>query len=239
MSANGSPGQIAFICAMPMELRPLAKKLRLEKTDVGGVTVHRGSLGGREVVAIVTGMGTALARKGTERLLDAMDVEEVVVVGITGAVENETPIGTLVRPEVVVNAATGAEFRPGLRAGGMPQGKMWTSDELTTDLTAVAKLRSEGVVALDMETAAIAEECQSRGIPWSVFRAISDRATDGSLNDEVFGLANQDGTANKQAVARYFLKHPTHVAKMAELGRGGKLAAQTAADAAITAFSES
>ena len=63
--------------------------------------MHTGHVGGRHVVAIVTGMGTELATDGTTRLLDAVQVERVVVVGITGAVENETPIGTLVLPELV------------------------------------------------------------------------------------------------------------------------------------------
>ena len=64
------------------------------------------------VVAIVTGMGTELATAGTRRLLDAVPVRWVLVVGITGALENDTPIGTLVLPEIVVNSETGREFRP-------------------------------------------------------------------------------------------------------------------------------
>jgi adenosylhomocysteine nucleosidase len=237
VSSPGGTGQIAFICAMPMELRPLVKKLRLEKAEIGGVPVRSGRIGDRDVVAIVTGMGTKLAREGTERLLEAVQVDEVVVVGITGAVDDETPIGTLILPEVVVNSATGAEYRPAPRAQGAPKGKMWTTDGLTTNQDELAELRAQGVVSLDMETAAIAELCESRGIPWSVFRVISDRATDGSINEEVFHLSNQDGTPNKQAVARYFLKHPTHVARMAELAKGAKLATETAAVAAIAAYS--
>jgi nucleoside phosphorylase len=220
-----------------MELRPLTRKLDLRKTEIRGVRVSSGHLGQHRVVAIVTGMGTQLARQGTECLLDAVEVDEVVVVGITGAVENETAIGTLVVPEVVVNSATGAEYRPTPKAEGVPHGKMWTTDGLTTDPVVLAELRAQGVVSLDMETAAIAESCEAHGIPWSVFRAISDRATDGSINEEVFHLSNQDGTPNKQAVARYFLKHPTHVARMAELAKGSKLATETAADAAIRACS--
>ena len=43
--------------------------------------------------------------------------------------------------------------------------------------------------------------CEQRGIPWSVFRVISDRATDGSVDEEVFRLSNQDGTPNAGAIA--------------------------------------
>src|SRR5262249_9315306 len=91
MSTPGNPARIAFVCAMPMELSPLVKKLDLHKTEIDGVEVHRGTLEGREVIAIVTGMGTKLATEATERLLDTDAVDRVVVVGITGAVENETP----------------------------------------------------------------------------------------------------------------------------------------------------
>jgi len=226
---------IAFICAMPMELRPLVRKLSLRRTQIGSLAAHRGSLGRLDVVATVTGMGTRLARRGTERLLDAVAIDKVVVVGITGAVDDVTPIGTLVLPEVVVDAATGTEYRPSAVGPGTARGKMWTGDELLTDLDVIAGLRDRGVVSLDMETAAIAEVCQARGIPWSVFRVISDRATDGSVDQEVFHLSHQDGTPNWAAVARYFLTHPGRIPRMARLAKGARLATEAAADAAIRA----
>ena len=114
---------------------------------------------------------------------------------------------------------------------------MWTTDQLLTELDVVAGLRDQGVVSLDMETAAIAQVCERRGIPWSVFRAISDRATDGSLDEEVFHLSNQDGTPNAPAIARYLLQHPTRIGRMVGLAKGAKLAADRAADAAIRACS--
>jgi adenosylhomocysteine nucleosidase len=227
--------QIAFVCAMPMELKPLARKLSLREQELGGVRVRAGMLGSRPVVAIVTGMGTQLATAGLERLLDAVDVGRVVVVGITGALENETPIGTLVRPEVVVDSATGAEHRPQPLGGGTPAGRMWTTDILTTDPAVLADLRAQGVVSLDMETAALASVCEARGIPWSVFRAISDRASDGTVDEEVFHLSNQDGTPNPRAVIPYFLRHPGRIVRMARMAKGARLATETAADAAIEA----
>ena len=95
MATPSEPRRTAFICAMPMELRPLARKLSLHRTQIGGVSVSSGTLYGREVVAIVTGMGPKLASEATTRLLDAVSVDRVIVVGITRALENVTPIGTL------------------------------------------------------------------------------------------------------------------------------------------------
>jgi adenosylhomocysteine nucleosidase len=235
MSTPGTP-PIAFVCAMPMELSELVKKLSLRKAEIDGVEVHQGTLDGREVVAIVTGMGTKLAAEATERLLDATPVDRVVVVGVAGALDNETPIGSLMLPEVVVNGATGAEYRPERLGGGTPNGKMRTGDELEVDPHMMEELRALGVVSVEMETAVIAESCERRGIPWSVFRAISDRP-DSGVDEEVFRLSNQDGTPNAKAVAAYFAKHPQRIPQMARLAKGAKLATRTAADAAIRACS--
>ncbi len=81
MDTPSEPRRTAFICAMPMELRPLARKLSLHRTQIGGVSVSSGTLDGREVVAIVTGMGPKLASEATNRLLDAVSVDRVIVVG--------------------------------------------------------------------------------------------------------------------------------------------------------------
>jgi adenosylhomocysteine nucleosidase len=228
---------IAFVCAMPMELEPLIRTLHLEASPLGDGTVHTGTMNDKRVVAVVTGMGTDLATQGTTRLLDAVAVDRVVVVGITGAVDNETPIGTLVLPEVVVNGATGGEYRPAPLGEGTPSGTMWTTDTLITDLDEIAALRARGVVSLDMETAAIAALCEERGIPWSVFRVISDRATDGSIDEEVFHLSNQDGSPNNEAIEKFFAEHPERLETMSRLAEGALLATEAAAEAAIRACS--
>ena len=224
---------------MPIELVPLVQKLLLEETQLGEMAVHSGTLGGRDVVAIVTGLGTELARVGTERLLDALPVTRVVVVGITGALANEPPIGTLIRPEVVVNSATGAEHRPAPFGEQSPHGRMWTTDVLITDPEVLVGLRNRGVVALDMETAAIAAVCEARGIPWCVFRVISDRAGDGTVDEEVFHLSNQDGTPNREAIASYFARHPERLPLMTRIAQDVKRATETAAEAAISACLQS
>src|SRR5688572_14020862 len=219
---------------MPMELRPLTKLLRLEKTQLGEGSIREGTLDGRRVVATVTGMGTQLAAQGIKRLLDTVTPERVVVVGITGAVDDETPLGTLVRPDRVIDAASGREHRHEPLGGGETSGVMWTTDVITT-ATELPALRARGVVSLDMETAAIALACEERGVPWTVFRVISDRATDGSVDEELFRLSRQDGTPDPKAVVRHVLRHPGRIPQLARMGKAASLAANRAADAAIAA----
>jgi adenosylhomocysteine nucleosidase len=225
---------IAFVCAMPMELRPLTKRLGLRKAEFGGAPARIGTLDGRPVVGIVTGMGTQLAAAGVERLLDAATPVHVFVVGITGAVDDETPIGTLVLPERVVDHRTGRSHSHHLLGPGQVRGTLWTTDGITPP-SDLPDLRARGVVALDMETAAIAFACEERGVPWSVYRAISDRATDGSVDDEVFGMSRPAGTPDPGAVARYLVRHPGRIPGLVRLARGASLAANRAADAAVAA----
>jgi hypothetical protein len=68
-----------------------------------------------------------------------------------------------------------------------------------------------------------------------VFRAVSDRATDGSVDDEVFHLSHQDGTPDITAVAAYVVRHPGRVPALARMAKGSRLATEQAASAAIAA----
>jgi adenosylhomocysteine nucleosidase len=229
---------IAFVCAMPMELRPLRRRLRLRRTGLG----YAGRIGDRPVIGVVTGIGTNLAHAATVRLLDAVDVEWVIVVGIAGGIENQTPIGTLVLPKLVISGADGSGLRPTpLRVGNAhsAHGKLWTTDELLLDPALHADLRADGVVALDMETAAVAKVCADRGISWSVVRAISDRAGDGTVDAEIFDLTHPDGRPNLSAVGRYLLTHPGALPRLVRLAKAANLATERAAEAAIKAVSQS
>jgi adenosylhomocysteine nucleosidase len=226
---------IAFVCAMPMELRPLRRRLGLRKTALG----YAGQIGDRPVTAVITGIGTALAHAATVRLLDTVDVELVIVVGIAGAIENQTPIATLVLPEFVVSGADGSEYRPTPLRIGSAYGKLWTTDELLLDPALHANLRTHGVVALDMETAAVAKVCDERDVPWSVVRAISDRAGDGTVDADIFGLSHPDGRPNFSAVARYLVRHPGGLPRLIRLGKEANLAAVRAAEAAIKILTDS
>ena len=221
---------------MPVERAPLVARLSLHPEVHDGLTLHAGSIDGRQVVAMVTGMGTTLATGAMGRLFAAVDVERVLVVGIAGGVENDTPIGTMVMPERVVNSHTGASFEPHAvwSAKAQPRGVMWTTDVLLSGADVLADLRAKGVVALDMETAAIAAACQEAGVPWSVYRAISDRPDD-EVDEAVFQLSNQDGTPNPGNIIRYVLRHPGRVPRLARMGRNVRRATNAAADAAIAA----
>lgn len=226
---------MAIIAPMPNELRPVVRMLGLRRTgERGGVPVYTGTVDGVEVVATRTGIGRALAEAVTEQLLQATDVDRVIVVGIAGGLEPLSAVGELIVPEVVVDDATGERFRATPAGDVTPKGVLRTGDEADYGLDDgdVARLRDEGFTALDMETAAVARVCERNGIPWLAFRAISDMAGDESLGPVVMTLVNPDGSPRVWAGIRFLLTHPQRIRRFVRLGRDAQAATIAAAEAA-------
>lgn len=226
---------IAIVAAMLPELQPLVRALGLAPTALPGAHAFRGVHAQLDVVATVTEMGTRAATDVTTRLLDTVPVDHVLVVGICGAVAPEIAIGDLVVPARVVDEATGCVLRP-KPLGGTPRGVLLTTDTLYTDPATIARFAAEGIVAVDMETAAIGMVCAARGLTWSVFRAVSDRAGDPRVDADLVGMANADGTPNPGTIARYLLTHPGRIPGLVRLGRGMRAGVKRSTSALLAAL---
>jgi adenosylhomocysteine nucleosidase len=220
---------------MRVEVRPLIHSLSLRSSQIGDMPVHSGALGAQDVIAVTTGIGTEAATEVTERLLRLVHVDHVVVVGIAGGVEEGIAIGDVVVPEVVVDASTGAEYRPARLGGVAPRGRLLTSGQLSTGAEVLARLRQQQVTAVDMETASVAEVCQREGVLWSAFRAISDRLSDDIVDDSFIGMVNRDGTPRLGATLRFLVRRPGSIRGLLTLSRDTKVATAAAAAAAIRA----
>jgi adenosylhomocysteine nucleosidase len=221
---------------MQSELRPLKRRLGLRRRVDGESEWHVGATGEVELVASIAQIGTKAAAAATEHLLDTFDVHHVVVAGIAGGVDPALDIGELVVPEVVIDWSTGREYRH-RPLGGVPvKGGLLTSDELLYQDDVLRDLIERDIVAVDMETSAVAGVCERRGVPWSVFRAISDRASDASvLAEGIMGMIHADGSPNVPVVARYLATRPHRIPHLVRLGRGSQAAARNAADAVARA----
>jgi nucleoside phosphorylase len=222
---------------MPMELAPLARRLRLHRrSGIAGLSLRSGEVAGRSVVGAVIGIGPKLAAERVAAVLDAFDVDRVIVVGISGAPDGQTPIGTVIRPAAVVDGDSGVEYQPHPFGAGDDRdqrGTLWTSATLITDEARVTALRERGVVALDMETAAVARVCESRHVPWSVVRTISDRVSDGLVDEGVLDLTRADGGSDWRAVGKYLVRRPSRLWRLVRLARDSRRAAARAAEVAV------
>lgn len=228
---TGAAGEraIVVVSAMPLELRPLARALRLRPDRADGLAVRRGRVPGGPVVAAVVGVGPAAARRVTSQLLDALPVARVLMVGVAGGVSPQWPVRSLMTPAVVVDQSTGLRLRPDHAAGVAPAGTLLTCSTISTGVDA-SRLRADGVDAVDMETAAVGTVCHERGVPWAAYRAMSDTLDDGLVDEDILALTRPDGGMDPAAVAKLLVRQPSAVRRLARLGLDtkGAVAAATA-----------
>ncbi|HMK63912.1 MAG TPA: hypothetical protein VK386_09855 [Acidimicrobiales bacterium] len=235
MNGACSP-RVLVLAPMRSELRPVVRAMHGQLQQLGGNAVHVGRAGRATLTAGLIGMGPAQARRATERLLDAAVFDRVVVSGICGGIGPGSPVGDLVVPAEVEDLTTGRRFVPSTISSHRPVGVLSTTNaELILDDQRLGELSQRGTVALDMETSAVAEVCEASGIPWSVFRVVSDRADEGLLDHAVFGLLETDGSVNLGRTLRYLAARPVRVRALARLARDSSMAIRRAAAAAVAA----
>lgn len=228
------------LAAMATELRPLVRALELRPRPVGGVDARCGQIaGGRAAVAAVVGVGPSAAGRTAGRLLDAVEVERVLVIGVSGGIDPSLPVGSLISPDSVVERDTGATWFPSRPVPGGRGGTLATTATFAADDASVAALVAGGVAAVDMETAAIAAACERRGVAWGVVRAISDRPDDHLVDETVLGLVREDGSTDGRAVARLLARRPWEVRRLARVARDTRTALDALTRAALADLSGS
>jgi adenosylhomocysteine nucleosidase len=235
--ANDSPSKVLILAPMRSELNPIVRTLSLRRQRRDGVDLFTGRLGRVEVSATTIGVGPAAAARSTERALDAVSVDHVVVCGIAGALRPESKIGELIVPDLVIDGATRAEYRPSGWSGVELRGTLMTVGELITDGPVIDDLRESGVEGLEMEAAAVAEVCASRGRPWTVFRSYSDRVQDAVVDTSVLSLLNEDGSTKPLSAAWLVVSRPQRLPGLVRLARDSGTAARSAAGAVKAALS--
>ncbi len=230
--------RFGILAPMPSELRPVVKAFDLHKGRSGDLEGHVGRVGGADVVATTTGIGIERGAAAARRMLDGADVDHVVVVGIAGGIGPSVGIADLVVPEVVTDWPGRVGHSPAALGSLVPKGEIVSSDQFGFPPETIAAFIESGVVAVDMETVAVAAVCVERGVPWSAVRAISDRADDDTVDEAVLGLAKPDGSPDLGAAARYILRHPGRLPRLLALGKDATAAANAAARAAARACAE-
>jgi adenosylhomocysteine nucleosidase len=226
---------IGLLAPMKVELKPLVKRLSLTSSDVGGRTAWTGAVDGKDVVATLAGVGMTPATAATEYLIDRFNPSLVVLSGIAGGIDAGLSVGDLVVPEVVIDYATGTEYRSTAVVGSTATaGRLITTDGLI-DQPLLLEENKKGVIAVDMETAAMAAVCERRGVPWVAFRGISDLTHEGLVNDDTMTLVNTDGSADMVGALKLVARQPSVIPKLIKLGKDTTLATNVAAKGAIAA----
>jgi nucleoside phosphorylase len=218
---------------MRPELKAVVRAGGLTKTGASPVFTHRGEVGDWHVDAGPIGMGPATARAATERVLAEGPFDHLMVVGIAGGLDPALPVGALMVPAVVRLYPDGPPLSASPVGGRGGAGTLMTTDGLFSDDDIWQPMANDGVGAVDMEAAGVAEVCARAEVPWSVYRGISDRPDEHIVDQAVFALSKPDGTADFGAVGRYLARDPRRAKALAHLNRCMQTAARVAAEAAF------
>jgi nucleoside phosphorylase len=229
--------QVVILAPMPLEMAAITTAFELHPTGNGIKAPWTGRVGDSEVTAIHIGMGPARTREATigllERgLLHGGKVDHLMIAGICGGLDPDLPVGTVINPEILVEHSTGRSWRHRPPGDAPVRGKLITTEVVSFDVELSLRFFAEGCLAVDMESSAVAEVCEPRGVAWSVYRCIGDRHFDGLLDERLVALTNPDGSGDRAAIQKLLAEEPEVAAKLERLNRDTTRAAQLAAEAA-------
>jgi len=175
--------------------------------------------GGRhpEVKIFHTGVGVSACRARLGPFLEAHRFELVISSGFAGGVDCSLGVGDLLLAE---NFSDPNLLAQALEAVMGRVGKMVTADHIIESAAERKRFATEhGAVAVDMETAWIAQACAERGLPLLSLRAISDTAAAPfpAPPKILFDLERQSTDLPK--LGAHLLRHPASVVRLARFAR--------------------
>jgi nucleoside phosphorylase len=223
---------------MPLEFQAITTAFGLAPASDRDGAPWTGRVGKSAVTAVHIGMGPPLTRAALTQLFDepasnSPPFEHVMIAGICGGLDRDLPVGTLINPEILVDHASGATYRHAPPGDAPRAGKLVTTETVTFDPALSQRFFDDGCIAVDMESAAVAEVCEARGCPWSVYRCISDRIFDGLLDEKLVAATNPDGTGDMDAIKRMLAEDPGLAKRLEQLSNDVTNAARLAAEAAV------
>ncbi len=237
---NAGPRRVLVLVPMPIELRPVVRRLGLRPAGRG---LRTGTVGGKELTAALVGVGPDRAASTASRLLKDHGPHHVVIAGIAGGVGPDVEVGKVVVPQVVVEfdrldpsgSDLGVRHYASALGRAVLQGQLVTSGRIL-DRPTLTSLATAGVDAVDMETATVAAVCVRAGVTWTVFRGISDHIAEELVDQSTISLVGADGRPDLRAVARYMARRPGNALRLARLARGTRAATSAVAAAVESAL---
>jgi adenosylhomocysteine nucleosidase len=170
------PKRIAIIVAMKMEIAPLLREWKRQGKQVepiAGSDRRGASAEGyrcENTVVYCGGIGPLAARRAAERAISERP-ELLVSAGLAGALNPKLKVGDVLRPAVVIDAATTAPGEVRNPEGG---GVLVSTLKVASPGQKQELARMFQADAVDMEAAAVAEVAGRAGIPFMAIKAVSD-----------------------------------------------------------------
>lgn len=184
----------------------------------------------------------ALEREATpfRRLAKRFPAVRITVSGVGRAAARAASLLALEEsPRLVIAAGFCGALVPGLRVGDIVRSpRILTVDYLVFDPDEKRTLGAlHAADAVDMESAAVAEVCAAKGVPFLTVRAVSD-TVDTALSPELVRLLS-GGNVSPWKALKALLRKPSLLGEFRRLARDTKHAARQLAAALVDVVSQS
>jgi adenosylhomocysteine nucleosidase len=163
---------IAIIAALDREMHPLVDEWNSSELNSGGNTFrcyHTDRL-----IAVAGGIGCERAELAARAVMENYHPQMLVSAGLAGALIRSLKAGSVVTPNVVVDAATGTEYRCNLGGEVVGGGILVTSKEIAGAAGKAALVERFHGLVVDMEAAGVARVAQQCNVGFRCVKAISD-----------------------------------------------------------------
>lgn len=220
--------RIGIITALIPEARCIVKR----KPSPGVITPVSG-----RISLCVSGMGTERARSAAGRMIDS-GFNALISWGTAGALAADVEPGALIIPETIVSGEgkvyqTSKNWRTSVinHLKDCPAdiflGQLSDSMHVLTHSSEKYRIRRQtDSLAVDMESAAIAEIARLNQTPFLAIRAVSD-SSGMSIPDSVMKFTNPYGEVRILNLILSLLKRPADVRELIALARGYRSAVNT------------
>lgn len=196
----GDAKPLGILCATFGEVTPFWERMETRESVMRGMHEFRtGTLAGSEVVVGCAGVGKVNAAMAAQMMVDAFDVRAIVNAGATGAVDSSLELFDIVitsdcvhhdvDDEVLVDsypyyespafASDAALLEAAHRVSRSAEkefvfGRTATGECFVDDSNRDAIVATCAPLAVDMETAAMAQTCHANGMPFLAVRCVTD-----------------------------------------------------------------
>jgi adenosylhomocysteine nucleosidase len=164
----------AIIAALERELRPLVKvkgwsRSPLESGERTFVVYRSG-----DVIALAGGIGSRRAELAARAVVEQFHPQILVSAGLAGALIRTLKAGSVVTPNVVVDAANGAEYRCNTSGDVVGGGVLVSAAEIAGQNSKLSLVERFHGLVVDMEAAGVAKVAKESKIAFRCVKAISD-----------------------------------------------------------------
>ncbi len=218
--------RIAIIAAMERELHPLVKDWKRTSLTVSGHDVQ--CFQNEDSIAVISGMGIRMSEATARAVVAKYHPETLISAGLAGALMRTLKVGNVVTPNVIVDAASGIEYRCNVGGEVIGGGVLVSTFEIVEKQSKAELVECFHALVVDMEAAGVAKVALEFDLGFRCVKAISDEFDFPlpPLNRFVDG----DGIFQTGNFVRWLSVRPWQWMTALMLGRNSNLAAQALCD---------